>query len=102
MQGFTGALQTALLDTTMAGKHNSTACLAAGACDPLGGHSVWAALPPFAAGATESDLPLVLVLAQMDGSGLFHEEIVVSWAFGIYLKLKLALSVYAYMCLIAK
>lgn len=54
---------------------DSGSCLHRGTCEPLGGHSVWAAMPPFPADQPTSDLPLTLVLAQTDGIGLFHDLI---------------------------
>ena len=44
LQGFQGAVHYAELQTTMQGAHNSSACIAAGACLPLGSHSVWCAI----------------------------------------------------------
>lgn len=43
LQGFQGAVHYAELETTMQGVHNSSACIAAAACLPLGSHSVWCA-----------------------------------------------------------
>ena len=53
---------------------NAAACLAADTCRPLGGFSVWAALPPLAAGANATKLT-TLVLAQADGYDIFHDAI---------------------------
>ena len=78
IQGFEGALHTATLNNEMSGEHNSSHCLRLGQCDPLGGHSVWAAMPPFSFGRTGKkgdNLPTTLVVAQMDGVGLFHDLI---------------------------
>jgi nicastrin len=44
LQGFQGAVHYAELQTTMQAAHNSSACIAAGACLPLGSHSVWCAI----------------------------------------------------------
>lgn len=68
---------------------NSTACVAAGVCKPLGGYSVWSALPPLppqtppaaaeaaeAGGGSSSQSggkPIVLVVAQMDSMEMFHD-----------------------------
>ncbi len=46
MQGFQGSLHRATVKSAMQGAGNSGTCLAARTCLPLGGHSVWAALPP--------------------------------------------------------
>ncbi|KAI8468238.1 MAG: Nicastrin-domain-containing protein [Monoraphidium minutum] len=53
---------------------NSTACLASDTCRPLGGYSVWAALPPIPAGAKVTK-PTLLVVAQVDSIDLFHDSI---------------------------
>ena len=45
-QGFTGSLHRATVRSQMLGAGDSSACLAARTCLPLGGHSVWAAMPP--------------------------------------------------------
>ena len=71
----------AYLDTTMLGSQNSRKCLTDGTCDPLGGHSVWSALPAFQSTSPDT-LPITLVSAQADGTGLFHDDVVVraaSW-----------------------
>jgi hypothetical protein len=44
LQGFRGAVHYAELETTMQAAHNSSACITAGACLPLGSHSVWCAI----------------------------------------------------------
>ena len=85
---------------------NSSECIAAGSCKPLGGYSVWAAVPPLplhhssgggtglptaAAGnaaasssssssnssshSHNSDLPIILLVAQMDSIDMFHDAI---------------------------
>ncbi|GBF91523.1 nicastrin [Raphidocelis subcapitata] len=53
---------------------NASDCLAADSCRPLGGFSVWAALPPIPAGANATK-PTLLVVAQIDGTDLFHDSI---------------------------
>lgn len=84
------ALNFARMTLTMEANGNSSACLAAQTCLPLGGHSVLATLPPLpppandssvpagaasagAAGAAAVDLPALWVLAQVDTAALFHE-----------------------------
>ncbi len=87
-QGFGGAVHYAELQLAMQARHNSSACLHDGTCLPLGGHSVWAAQPPLpppaAADAAEGPkqeaavrLPVTLVLASVDTSGMFHDSLVV-------------------------
>jgi hypothetical protein len=77
-QGFAGKLHYATLDLEMSAKGDSRRCLTDQTCVPLGGHSVWAALPPLpspGAGDSEGMLPITMVLAQIDGSGLFHDSV---------------------------
>lgn len=86
-QQLNGALNHARMRLTMEAAGNSSACLAARTCLPLGGHSVVAALPalPLPAGNSSSnssggggsgDMPAIWVLAQFDTAGLFHEAAV--------------------------
>lgn len=53
---------------------NSADCIGAGTCKPLGGYSVWSALPPLPADGGD-DKPIVLVVAQMDSIDMFHDSI---------------------------
>ena len=52
-QGFRGAVHYAELRSEMTAQQDSDACLEAAACLPLGGHSVWASLPPLPAGKSD-------------------------------------------------
>ena len=61
-------------DSSMAAKRDSAYCLKEGTCQPLGGHSVWAAFPPLPQ-APQAPKPILLVTAGMDGAGLFHDAI---------------------------
>lgn len=78
------------LKLTMTAGHaaNSSACIAAGVCKPLGGYSVWSALPPLppqptppaaaaaadgGASSSSDSKPIVLVVAQMDAMEMFHD-----------------------------
>lgn len=74
-QDFEGALHTAVLDHSMFAEGNSSSCLEAGTCQPLGGHSVWAAMPPFPSNGSSDGLPITMILSQTDGIGLFHDLI---------------------------
>ena len=58
--------------------HALSAFLCPGLCLPVGGHSVWAAMPPLlnTTGAA-GNLPITLVLASMDSAALFHDSVVV-------------------------
>ena len=72
MQGFRGPVYVAELDDRMYAAGNASACIAAGSCMPLGGHSVWAALPPVPpAGDAKST---TLVLAGVDSTAFFHAQ----------------------------
>lgn len=80
------ALNFARMTLTMDATDNSSTCLAAQSCLPLGGHSVLATLPPLPppanssggtpAAAAAADLPALWVLAQVDTAALFHEAAV--------------------------
>lgn len=59
----------------MQAEGNSSTCLEQRTCEPLGGHSVWAAMPPYPADGGIDGLPVTLIVAQMDGIGLFHDLI---------------------------
>lgn len=53
---------------------NSSSCIAAGICKPVGGYSVWSALPPLPPKAAQPDVkPIILVVAQMDAMDMFHD-----------------------------
>lgn len=77
-----GALNWARMTLHMDGTGNSTTCIGAQTCLPLGGHSVVATLPPLpppgnaSAPAPVDDLPAVWILSQFDTAGLFHEAMV--------------------------
>jgi hypothetical protein len=71
-----GRLYYSRVGLTMLAKHNSSHCLGKGNCKPLGGFSVWAALPPLDP-VVNNTKPITLVVAQIDGIDMFHEEIVV-------------------------
>jgi hypothetical protein len=77
-----GRLYYSRVGLTMLAKHNSSHCLAKGNCKPLGGFSVWAALPPLDP-AKNNTKPITLVVAQIDGIDMFHDEIVMRrWVCG--------------------
>lgn len=57
---------------------NSGDCIQAGNCKPVGGYSVWSALPalpPQAAtpGGSPDGKPIILIVAQMDSIAMFHD-----------------------------
>ena len=73
-----GAEYVAAAQLTMyaAGSPDSPACLREGRCLPLGGYSTYAVVPAAAeAGPAAAGKPALLVTAQMDGTGLFHDAI---------------------------
>jgi nicastrin len=83
-RGGSTAVNVARMQLTMEATTNSSTCIGAKTCYPLGGYSIWAALPPLspslsAATATSDNkaaatkqLPIVLVLSQIDSTSLFH------------------------------
>lgn len=75
MQGYQGAQHVAQGDVSMQGSHSSSHCLDEGSCQPLGSHSVWVAFPPLPQQRGTAAKPIVLVMAGMDGAGLFHDAI---------------------------
>ena len=70
-------MHVAQADSNMAGREDAAVCLKRSTCQPLGGHSIWASLPrlPTENPALPPRLPVILVLAGMDGGGLFHDLI---------------------------
>jgi hypothetical protein len=71
MQGYRGALHMASMDAEMLGGGNASACIEAGTCQPLGGHTVWAALPPLPK-TRQDGRPVTIVAAGIDSSAFFH------------------------------
>lgn len=80
-QAFKGAVHHARLESAMWGADNSSACVQSQTCLPLGGHSVWAAVPPLRAGAPAKQI--VLALAPIDSAAFFRSKAVVSTMHGI-------------------
>lgn len=62
----------ASLEAEMLGEGNASACITAGACLPLGGHSVWAALPPVPSSGPPDKRPVTVVCAGVDSTAFFH------------------------------
>ncbi|GAX78406.1 hypothetical protein CEUSTIGMA_g5848.t1 [Chlamydomonas eustigma] len=92
VQNYEGALYQADLTMSMYAEHNSTYCLLAQGlgCQPLGGFSVWASIPPMAplipnltntavlrsgqgALVAPSSKPITLVISQINSVSLFHD-----------------------------
>ena len=76
--GYSGALHVASVESTMQSRGTSLKCIEDKSCVPLGGHSVWAALPPLPpvtptmpTDLKETRRDVLLVVAQKDTDGLF-------------------------------
>ncbi|XP_039791374.1 nicastrin-like isoform X3 [Panicum virgatum] len=63
-----------LQKTTKAQTHDSTSCLKERSCLPLGGHSVWASLPPIKNGSTEHPKPIILAITSQDSASFFRDR----------------------------
>ncbi|KZV53792.1 nicastrin [Dorcoceras hygrometricum] len=63
-----------VMDTTKSGNLDSDACLRDGACLPLGGYSVWSALPPVSISSSPKTKPLVLTVTSMDSASFFRDK----------------------------
>jgi hypothetical protein len=78
--GESTAVHVARMELHMQATGNASSCINDKTCYPLGGYSVWAALPPLPplynqrAGPNkmENQLPTLLVIAQIDSTSLFH------------------------------
>lgn len=62
----------AVMRTTKAGTHTTESCLRENSCLPLGGYSVWSALPAMNV-SSPTGKPIVLAIASMDSSSFFHD-----------------------------
>jgi hypothetical protein len=76
MQRSNGAMygSSVQLDTRTDLEGNSVACVRAHTCEPMGGYSVWASMPP-QNNATRSQRQQILVLSHWDSQGLFRSII---------------------------
>ena len=76
LQGFKGAAYgTAVaLDTKMTSESNSVTCIRDQKCLPLGGYSVWAAMPPFPLNSALTTQPRqqIVVMSHWDSRSLFR------------------------------
>ena len=79
-QAYKGALQNAHMETIMSASGNASTCIKQQTCQPLGGHSIWAAAPPLpiTADSSPSQLPIIMLLAPVDSDSLFRSAAVVS------------------------
>ncbi|KAK2968045.1 hypothetical protein RJ640_003779 [Escallonia rubra] len=63
-----------VMQTTKAGTRDSESCLKEATCLPLGGYSVWSALPPINILSPESSKPIILAMASMDSVSFFRDK----------------------------
>lgn len=54
---------------------NSSECIAAATCKPLGGYSVWSAIPQVPVTPASDRRPILLVVSQMDSIDMFHDNV---------------------------
>ncbi|DBA69331.1 TPA: hypothetical protein ACH3X2_012908 [Trebouxia sp. C0005] len=75
---YKGALHNAHLETIMSASVNASTCIKQHTCQPLGGHTIWAAAPPLAltADSSPSQLPVIMLLAPVDSDSLFKSATV--------------------------
>ncbi|KAL6912167.1 hypothetical protein ACP4OV_000972 [Aristida adscensionis] len=63
-----------VMQTTKAQTHDSAACLKKQSCLPLGGHSVWASLPPFRNASMNHQKPIIMAIASQDSASFFRDR----------------------------
>ncbi|KAL8550141.1 hypothetical protein ACS0TY_008822 [Phlomoides rotata] len=63
-----------VMQTTKSGTHDSNSCLKEGTCLPLGGYSVWSALPPINISSPLKPKPIVLAMTSMDSASFFRDK----------------------------
>ncbi|KAK3159038.1 hypothetical protein QOZ80_2AG0144890 [Eleusine coracana subsp. coracana] len=63
-----------VMQTTKSQTHDSASCLKEQTCLPLGGHSVWASLPPIKNASAEHQKPIILAIASQDASSFFRDR----------------------------
>ncbi|KAG0450445.1 hypothetical protein HPP92_026765 [Vanilla planifolia] len=62
-----------VMQTTKIETRNSASCLKEQSCLPLGGYSVWSALPPISAPSFDPPKSILLVIASMDSASFFRD-----------------------------
>ncbi|KAL3323460.1 hypothetical protein AABB24_037885 [Solanum stoloniferum] len=62
-----------VMQTTKSGTRDSASCLREQTCLPLGGYSVWSALPPIIVSSSKKAKPMILTVASMDAASLFRD-----------------------------
>lgn len=63
-----------VMQTTKVGTRDSESCLREETCLPLGGYSVWSALPPITVSSAERVKPIILMVASMDSASFFRDK----------------------------
>lgn len=63
-----------VMQTTKAGTRNSESCLKEETCLPLGGYSVWSALPPIDTTLSTQSKPIILAVTSMDAASFFRDR----------------------------
>ncbi|XP_076951630.1 nicastrin-like [Bidens hawaiensis] len=63
-----------VMQTTKAGTHDSESCLRERTCLPLGGYSVWSALPAENTSSSSTEKPIILTVASMDSASFFRDK----------------------------
>ncbi|XP_055828561.1 nicastrin isoform X2 [Solanum dulcamara] len=63
-----------VMQTTKSGTRDSEFCLREQTCLPLGGYSVWSALPPIIASSSKKAKPMILTVASMDAASFFRDD----------------------------
>lgn len=63
-----------VMQTTKADTRTSESCLSSLTCLPLGGFSVWSALPPLNLSFEEPKKPIILAMASMDAVSFFRDD----------------------------
>ncbi|KAL6959619.1 hypothetical protein U1Q18_039773, partial [Sarracenia purpurea var. burkii] len=63
-----------VMQTTKAGTHDSESCLKEATCLPLGGYSVWSAIPPINKLSSESSKRIILAVSSMDSASFFRDK----------------------------
>ncbi|TYJ36477.1 hypothetical protein E1A91_A05G309400v1 [Gossypium mustelinum] len=63
-----------VMQTTKVGTHESESCLKEETCLPLGGYSVWSAVPPINNSSSNQSKPIILTVASMDAASFFRDK----------------------------
>ncbi|KAK7285268.1 hypothetical protein RJT34_20033 [Clitoria ternatea] len=63
-----------VMQTVKSGTHDSESCLNEATCLPLGGYSVWSALPPINISSLQQSKPIILTVASMDSASFFRDK----------------------------